>query len=133
MPPIAVEDNEDHVYLSEDTLDSGGRLLCPLPSKPFRRADIEYAEGKTLTFTRFGEREAVVVEIVEHLEVGYGDCPQILLAKVQDGLPKYKGRTVVVKVYDALYVNPDYVFTECPSGTLPFFACKDFILKLQIL
>jgi hypothetical protein len=73
MIPIIVEGYNDRVYLAQDTLDSAGRLLPPVPSKPFPRADVEYAVGKTLTLTL----PATLPSLWIALRAGVRFCPPI--------------------------------------------------------
>jgi hypothetical protein len=111
LKPWQVEYTEYPPY-TEVTEDSSGRTLPPMPSKYFIKASLEYGIGSKITLQKIGRETPTIVTILEHVEVGYGVCPQVLHALLDSGEDNLVGKKVVVKLYDPLYVSPEYVFTE---------------------
>lgn len=91
-----------------------GRLLPSLPSRIPPHPAIIYGAGSIHTITRpaGGTRiETVTLRVVKPIEVGFCQFAQSILAQVDSGPQDLVGRTVFVKIFDSLYVNPDDLLT----------------------
>jgi hypothetical protein len=111
LKPWQVEYTEYPPY-TDVAKDVTGRVLPPMPSKYFIKATLEYGIGSKLNLQKIGRETPTVVTIDEHVYMGYGVCPQVMHGRLESGDEKLTGKRVVVKLYDPLYVSPEYVFTE---------------------
>jgi len=94
--------------------DCYGRILPRLSNAPFPRAAIHYAPGNTFTLTNLDTGD-VSIQIDKQVSVGYGLFPQTVIGTVLNGPEHVKGKTLLFKFYDPLYLNPDDVFTQSLS------------------
>jgi len=92
-----------------------GRNLPPLPDKPFMKASKLYATNNSFNLYRLQNSppgiETVRVTVVKPVDVGYSCMSQSVIAQVDEGPPYLQGRTVFIKFYDPLYINPDCLQT----------------------
>src|SRR5208282_6902802 len=87
-----------------------GRVLPPLPNKPFLSAIMQYRPDQVFQLVARGNApsaELVKVTLLEPTDVGYGNFTQSVKARVTDGPVDLVDKTVFLKFYDPLYINPD--------------------------
>jgi|SRR5579859_5299606 len=108
---------------STPSRDSYGRPLPPMPTtKP--TAASTYRIDHTLRATRpsgtYPFVDIVDIKIVQPVDVGDNCTNQCFIAQVEKGPSYLNGRSVFVKVFDPLYVNPDFLKTICTPAPWSF-------------
>ena len=100
---------------SRPTTDANGFPLPLMPIVKVKNACYVYGPGETF---RLHQTNTVLastdspddvfdVKIVKPLQVGYGMNSQVVVAEVQRGPERIRGKRVVLRIFDPLYVSPD--------------------------
>jgi len=88
-----------------------------MPAKNFPSAESAYKLGNIFQITRPKDTdpsiEILTIKVTKTIEVANKMNPQSFLAQVEEGPNDLSGKTVFIKVYDPLYVNPDHLKTIC--------------------
>src|SRR5271154_866127 len=107
---------------STPSRDSYGRPLPPMPTtKP--RAESTYRVDRTFQITRpsgtYPFIEILDIKILKAVDVGNECTNQCFIAQVEKGPRHLNGLSVFIKLFDPLYVNPDYLKTISTACTPP--------------
>ena len=96
------------------------RLLPPMATEQFPSVQSVYKLGNIFQITRPKNThpfiEILKIKVIKPIEVADEMNSQSFLAQIEDGPSHFNGRTVFIKVYDPLYVNPDHLKTICTSA-----------------
>src|SRR5271154_685820 len=112
---------------STPSRDSHGRPLPPMPTKKSPRAESTYCVDRTFQIKRpsgsYPFIEILDIKILTAVDVGNNRTNQCFIAQVEKGPSRLNQHPVFIKVFDPLYVNPDYlqtISTACtPALPLP--------------
>src|SRR5271170_1061409 len=107
---------------STPSRDSYGRPLPPMPTtKP--RAESTYRVDRTFQITRpsgtYPFIEILEIKILKAVDVGNNCTNQCFIAQVEKGPSRLNQLPVFIKIFDPVYVNPDYLKNICTPCTPP--------------
>jgi hypothetical protein len=101
----------------------------PLPLMPSKVLKAAYRYAPVLDFdltpsekntqqVKNEDANGVKIEIIRPLGIGYGNATQIVLARVLEGREEIKGKKVVLRFFDPLYVTPEWLAPILIAGTV---------------
>lgn len=82
-----------------------GRPLPSLPSQTPPRPERQYSVNTSFSLTR--PNETIKITVSKHVDIGFCKFSQAVLATIEEGPNYLQGKTVFMKFYDPLFVNPD--------------------------
>jgi hypothetical protein len=94
---------------SRPTTDANGFPLPLMPTVEVKSACYVYGPGETfrLHHDATSPEDFIDVKLVKPLQVGYGMNSQVVVANVQRGPERLRGKSVILRIFDPLYVSPD--------------------------
>ena len=110
------------------TTGEGGTVLPRMPEMRVKHCLLQY--GPNIVHKLFphqrnknpseAEENGVDIQITQPLEIGYGHKQQTVVATVQNGREEIRGKDVVLRFFDPVYVSPEQVRLIPHHGTLLF-------------
>jgi len=92
-----------------------GTLLPRMPEMLVKNCILQYGPDVQLKLfphernkiSGVEEENGVDVRIIQPLDIGYGKKQQTVIATVQSGREEIRGKTVVLRFFDTVYISPD--------------------------
>ena len=112
------------------TAGRGGTVLPRMPEKKVKKAYLEYGPKVKLKLFPHErnnkvyneEKMGFTVKIVEMLGTGYGRRVQTVLATVKEGREDLRGKEVVLRSFDPVYISPNQL-ALIPFHGISFLMC----------